>query len=433
MALIEMNYILIDKKADANKNARQIALDYLKKSGFIFEDGKIIVDEKNYVSYRFDHKRVSNRYYLSFSANMRINNAWMCLEKLDSCLSGEINRLVVVTKSFDGLSASYCEKLYPRFGAFERKVRQLIILVLTKAFGDNWVNETIPKEKQDELRAKAKGKLNTREILEQFDLAELEAFLFAERELDYKEFLQNDLGIEKLGGMTKEEIVDKLREMRPKSLWSQNFADIGNEQSWKTNILSIHDCRNKIAHHKSINRIEYIRVVKTIKGLNKDLDEAIAKLQHRDFTDENRVDILSGFKAMASMSMRLSELFSMYDFSALNKSITMAVQNAVNISASAQKILEAADRINPIIQSIAGSIPPPDLLRGISRIALDIPKIEYPTWLYDGFPYNAIEDKSNSNEDKTDEDTDSSHKDDNYRKQEESDNDKNDENTDDED
>ena len=432
MAFIEMNYILIDKKTDDNKNARQIALEYLKKSGFVFEDGKIIVDAKNYVTYRFDHKRGSNRYYLSLSANMRINNAWLCLEKLDSCLGGEINRLVAVTKSFDGLSASYCEKLYPRFGTFERKVRQLIILVLTKAFGDNWVNETIPKEKQDELKAKAKGKLNTREILEQFDLAELEAFLFAERELDYKEFLQNDLGIEKLGGMTKEEIVDKLREMRPKSLWSQNFADIGNEQSWKTNILSIHDCRNKIAHHKSINRTEYIRVVKTIKGLNKDLDEAIANLQHRDFTDENRVDILSGFKAMAGMNIRLSELFSLYDFSALNKSITMAVQNAVNISASVQKIMEAANRINPIIQSIAASIPPPDVLSGISRIALDIPKIEYPTWLYDGFPYNAIEDKSNANEDKADEDTDSSHKDDDDGKKE-SDNDKDDENTDDED
>lgn len=408
MASIEMGYILIDKKKDGSRDAEKIALDYMKKSNYVFEDGRIIIDNnRDSLSYTFEHKKGSKRYYLSLVANMHVTKAWKIIEEIDSFLSGEINKYVEVYKSYDGLSASFCSKLYPCLGEFERKIRHLILLVLTKAYGEHWIHNTVPKKKQKDLKGKEQGKFNIKEVLELFDLFDLENFLFGEREINYRDFLESELSSDKLELLSKDEIVVKLDLMRAQSLWEKNFSDIGDEQDWKNNISEIRKCRNKVAHHRSMSKKEYDYYLKNLKKTNGDIDEAIEKIQIKDFTDDNRVDILLGFRGLLETSLKISEVYSAYNFESLFANISSVIKSISKITIPSTNYIDAVNRTASVIQNINIPAVSSDVVKGMSEMANAISKINYPLMsyneilddLYKGDNQTGENDDSENNED----------------------------------
>jgi len=406
MASIEMNYILIEKKIDSTRDATQIVLDYMKEKKYVIDDESIIIDNGAPLSYSFEHKKGSKRYYLSLVANMHLSKAWKILGEIDSCLNGEINEYVSIYKSYDGLSASFCEKLYPYLGEFERKIRHLILLVLTKAYGEHWIHNTIEKEKQDDLKRKEGGNYNKKEILELFDLYELENYLFAEKEINYKDYLQVDLSKDKVDLMSKEEIVDKIDKMRAQSLWEKVFSDIGDESNWKHNISVIRKCRNKVAHHRSISQKEYNHNLKVLKMTNADLDDAISKIQIRDFTDENKVDILSGFGELLKTCVKISEFYSAYNFESILSNISSAIKNISNITIPSANYIAAVNRSASVIQNINIPTVSSDVVKSMSEMANAISKLDYPFITSNGNSDNTYNEGENNSEDNDNNDND---------------------------
>ena len=331
MAYIEMDYILTDKGLEEKKTVEQITLDYFSSAGYIPKEGCYETDEGGIIEYRFKNKRGSSRYYLQLSANIRINKGIEALQKFDDCLfKSDYNKYVGVVRAYDGLSAVLCEKLYPKYSVFERKMRQLILLVLTKAFGDKWVENTISEETQKSLkeRAKAKGNLKISEILEQFELAQLEEYLFADRPIDFNNYFRTELTGKKVSSMNEIELRQAIEDMRPKSLWASNFSDIGDGDRWKERIVAIHDYRNRVAHHKTINQEQYKIINKRLTQLNKDIDKAIVKIQDRDFTNVNSLDVLNNFSTM--MRQLSSSFIAQYDFTPLVEGLGNAVKKMMD-------------------------------------------------------------------------------------------------------
>lgn len=320
-----MDYILIEKKVDNNETVKQITLDYFSKAGRTIEESYLVSGKGNYVDFQFEHKRESNRYYLKLSTKLRVNVAIGELQILDDILiRSDINKYISVIRAYDGISEALCKKLYPKYAIFERKMRQLILLVLTKAFGNKWIDKTISENTKKDLKEKTKGgSLKTNEVLELLDLSQLENYLFEENEINYSEYLAAELSKENIGTMNEQELVEKIDAMRPQSLWDKVFSDIGSADEWQNKISEIHECRNRIAHHKAVTQALFNDINKKINRLNKDIDNAIMQIQNRDFTDANTLEVLSGFATM--MSQVSQNIFEQYDFSYWAESFNTAI------------------------------------------------------------------------------------------------------------
>lgn len=368
-----MDYILTDKELEKKKTVEQITLDYFAGTDYELKDGYYETDEGGVIEYRFKNKRGSSRYYLQLSTNIRINKGIEALQKFDDCLlKSDFNKYVGTIRAYDGISAALCEKLYPKYSVFERKMRQLILLVLTKAFGDKWVENTISVETQKSLkeRAKAKGNLKISEVLEQFELAQLEDYLFADRSIDFCSYFKTELTAKKVSAMNGEELRQAIEDMRPRSLWASNFSDIGDEDKWKEKIAAIHDYRNRIAHHKTINQEHYKIVNTRLNQLNKDIDRAIGKIQDRDFTSVNSLDILNNFSTM--MRQLSNNLVTQYDFTPLVEGLGQAVKKMMDAVASdaAKNMVSVLKQANLNMSAITEAFKmPPETIEAMRRLA----------------------------------------------------------------
>lgn len=326
MSEMKIEYIIIPPKK-RKKSVESILLDCLNTTDYSFVGDFFITDNKHKVGYRFEQNSGADRCYLQLSTEMRFPQNVKMLEQFDTILSGEINNDLSITKSFDGISMLLCEKLYPLFGEFERKLRYLVLLVLTKAFGDNWDKETVPDELEKSVKKKTRGNYNTKKILEQLDLHEMQSFLFDKREKNINALLDTVFSREALDSKSKEDIIDIINDSRPVSLWERNFHDIGDAEKWEQDINSIRACRNNIAHHKSIKYQEYLSSLKVLKGIISNLDKAIIKIKERDFTDENRFDVLTRFELLSQLNDKLASLFTSYDMTNINRTIGSALNN----------------------------------------------------------------------------------------------------------
>lgn len=325
-----MSYIILEKTKDNNRTFEQIIFSCLEDSGYRRQSEYILIDDKNFVKYSIRHKKNSQRYYLEIISNLRVNKGEDVLLNLDECLvKSPEQKYIDIIRVYDGVSASFCERLYPKYGNFERLLRQMILLVLTKAFGSEWRNKTITKEQLNGMKkvAKAKGNLSLSDTLEQFDLDSMERFLFEKRQINYIDFFENKLKKDDIKNKKKEELIELINEMRPCSLWERNFEILGKQQKWEKKIYEIHDLRNKVAHSKKITKGEYKCTNKKLNELNKDLSKAIIKIQDKDFENVDYVDILGNFAlSIGKMTQRILEN---YDFSKVINGINKVVQDMI--------------------------------------------------------------------------------------------------------
>lgn len=325
-----MSYIIWEKTKDNNRTFEQIIFSCLENSGYKRQNEYIFIDDTNSIRYVIRHKRNSQRYYLEIISNLRVNKGEDALLHMDECLlKSSEQQYINIIRVYDGVSASFCERLYPKYGAFERLLRQIILLVLTKAFGNDWRNKTITEEQLNDMKrvAKAKGNLSLSDTLEQFDLASMERYLFEKRQINYIDFFDEKLKKEEILNKEKEELVELINEMRPCSLWERNFEMLGKQSKWEKQIYEIHGLRNKVAHSKKITKEEYKTINKKLNKLNHDLNDAIIKIQDKDFENVDYVDILSNFAL--TIGKMTQKIVANCDFSRIVNGINKVVQDMI--------------------------------------------------------------------------------------------------------
>ena len=213
--------------------------------------------------------------------------------------SSPLQKYFHVVKSYDGVSASYCERLYPKYAEYERKLRSMILIIVVKAYGSNWI-ETVPKDIEDSISKKARVKEISRlafdEILEYADLAELENYLFEPNQTDFEQFVKKELRPEKIKDLEKEEIMQMVADVLfPTCLWERVFSDIGDMKDWKKALKKVHDIRNGVAHHKTITREQYKDTLKQLRNVIKMIDIAIKQVKKEEFENTKSIDILGNF------------------------------------------------------------------------------------------------------------------------------------------
>lgn len=306
-----MDYVLIEKNKHEEKTIRELLIDFVSENFEVFDANYIKINEddvESLVQYFLEQKKNSVRCYAHFASNRRVNLATEDLETLHSALkSSPLQKYFHVVKVYDGVSASYCERLYPKYAEYERKLRCMILIILMKAYGSNWI-KTVPKEMEESISDKAHvkeiSKLPFDQILEYADLAELENYLFEPNETDFEEFVKNDLRPEKIKSLEKEEIMQMVADaLFPTCLWERVFSDIGDMSDWKKALKKVHDIRNGVAHHKTITREQYKDTLKQLRNVIKMIDLVIMQVKKEDFENTKSIDILGNFVFFAGKNL----------------------------------------------------------------------------------------------------------------------------------
>lgn len=299
MAEIKMSYIFIEKQKHESKSLQDILLEIIDSTVEIQDDGILRLDDVD-ISYRIIQKKNSKRCFLEMTSNERVTRSVPTLQKVDKAFfTSNQQRYYHSIRDYDGISESFCKRLYPKYAEFERKLRSLVLFILTKAYGSNWQTETVSDEMLTVLQKKAHGRVSLNETLENMDLATLEIYLFEERHVDYPSIINEKLSAKHLEELEKEEICTIIEKMRPTSLWERHFEKFGKQETWKKKIIDIHSTRNKVAHQKSISFEEFTTINKKLNEVNRDLSNAIEGIREENFTEYGIVDILGSFATMA--------------------------------------------------------------------------------------------------------------------------------------
>ena len=299
MAEIKMSYIFIEKQKHESKTLQEILLEIIDNAVEVRDDEFLKIDNIE-VQYRIIQKKDSEYCFLEMTSKARVNRAIPALKTIDDALfKSRQQKYYHSIRDYDGISESFCKRLYPKYAEFERKLRSLILFILTKAYGSNWQKETVSKELLSVLKENAHGNVSLNETLENMDLFTLETYLFEKRHVDYPAIMNEKLSSKSLEELEKEEICTIIEAMRPTSLWERHFEKYGSQETWMCKIKEIHDTRNKVAHHKTITIDEFATINKKLNSVNRDLSNAIEGIREENFTEYGIVDILGSFATIA--------------------------------------------------------------------------------------------------------------------------------------
>ncbi len=308
MAEMIMSYIFIEKEKCEDRKLKDIIYEIIKNTVTSMGEKKLVIkmNEKDYeVEYEIKQKRNSECCYLVLVCRERVNIATSLLDNINNALNqSKERRYYHLIKDYDGVSERYCLALYPKFAKFERLMRQMMYIILTKAYGAQWYVETISEELDGKVKYNSRGNSNLIAVaLEHMTLGDIELYLFDKRIPEYRQIIADELSSDNLMLMNKEEICQIIERMRPKSLWELNFNDFGNADEWEKQIKEIHDMRNKVAHNKTISKSEFEDKSKKINKLNCKIKNVIEELKKETFAEESSLEIIGDF------ALRISKYF----------------------------------------------------------------------------------------------------------------------------
>ncbi|WP_415967736.1 hypothetical protein [Faecalitalea cylindroides] len=241
---------------------------------------------------------------------------------IDVLTKGEHRRKFHIILSYDESSYYCCNQLMPYFGTFERLIRKIVYFTVTKAYGNEWVEKTfeISLKKDIQTRSKENSEKLIDHALDELTYEQLKKYLFEPiSELSLESVLENELSIEKLKKLEKNEIINVLDKCRKISLWARFFNENPKLENFESKIDKIQKYRNIVMHNKRISFDDYLMVRKELKKINKQLMEAMIIIENKTFKD---VDYLYIMEHLRDSLARVFESISNIDFSGITSILT---------------------------------------------------------------------------------------------------------------
>ncbi len=238
------------------------------------------------INFKISSNKSGNPYYLTLSVEGKISKCAIILNETNiRLLKGSHRKEYNIILTFDCISHYYCNKIYPKFNYFERKIRELIFFILIKSLGVDWYGATVSQELKNEL---AKKGFNHSDLIEralyEMTISQLETYLFEPyRVVEVDSIIDDQLGTLSVSKMTKEQIIEVLDMCRAKSLWERFFEGSVSIDDFRTNLGIIREYRNNVAHSKYFYKDDYIKCNRLINKLIKQIENAIETIEVRTF------------------------------------------------------------------------------------------------------------------------------------------------------
>ena len=340
---MEINYIFLEKdKKTKIKNPVEISnsdiipfyqklfLNIAKQDTVTSDKFDVEFEKQNFeIHYNYIYNDNREHYltiYISQNDNLKI-------AKVLNYINNNIKKSIIhkdyyIIQTYDESSKYLCNKIYPKFNEFERKIRRVIYLILIKAFGKLWVQEAI----SDDLKYKLKSKINStdamiEQALQEMDINDLEDFLFKSRYwYNIEDIISNELCIENINNLNKDEIIKLLEKIQKYNLWNKCFSEI-KVTNLEEKLEKIRKLRNKVAHFKEITLEEYTESQKLLKSIIKEIDFAIRYVSLKNYDISISKDIVISFAEMTQKIIEsLNTLLKPININAVSNTLTSIVE-----------------------------------------------------------------------------------------------------------
>lgn len=316
MHKIEMRYILL-KKYDENK-IKTFKFDVCKHilrelfTNVNDETFEIEISGDIYIIYYDESKEFGkDTYYFNLYIEDTRDRAARALGKVNGKLmKSKFRKDYSIINAFDGVSMHYCNKIYPKINLFERKIRQLIYIILIKALGTEWYKETVSCDLKEVLKRQTKGMSNSRLIekgLYEMTIGQLEDYLFLPfRSIEGNDLIDDILSKNRLRNKSKEDIIIELKNSSLKNIWTRFFEGEIEIFDLKNKLVLIRNLRNKVAHSKEFYESDYYELNGLLNGLIKQIDEAIINIESKSF---DKMDANEALVALSKSIQTFTETF----------------------------------------------------------------------------------------------------------------------------
>ena len=309
---MKIKYIFFSKneekfnETEGWKNHIKLILDEFfesKEHGYY----EVLINNEGYEFYYECTKREIGIYYATISTSYTPKKNAEILEYINEIIiKGNHRKNFRITLSYDGVSDYYCTKIFPKFGLFERKLRELLFTILIEHYGSNWFDKTVNSEITKDLQKHGlnKGKL-IEQALHEMTIYQLENYLFTPySELDIRKLIDLDLSSERIISMDKDEIVRIIDKGRALSLWNRLFQEVIDIDDVKDKLSEIRIYRNCITHNKFFYLNDYRRCYDVLTFMIEQVNNGLKKIEEDSLP---RLRELSAIEAVANLVREWSE------------------------------------------------------------------------------------------------------------------------------
>lgn len=276
-------------------------------------------------SYRLSFKNAKNKrdagFYLDIKFHYKKNkkqNLIVFSEFIKDLLQIKGDSFYLTTLN-DEVSSYFREISYKKVSTYERKLRELFLVLLVPKEGSGWVNEaSINGKHVKKVRNLADKEYDIERGLEVINLNELEQLLFApicSYELDDYSSVFN---LKEIETYSKEELISLIEKNQPISFWEKEIQKYVKIDEISTRTRRIRKARNKIAHHKYFTSYDHQELSADLYYMIDKIDQAITQIKSNHI--DALLDLATINEGLSSVSKALREALTI-DFSAIINSL----------------------------------------------------------------------------------------------------------------
>ncbi|MDT2699983.1 hypothetical protein P7E08_06690 [Enterococcus gallinarum] len=207
----------------------------------------------------------------------------------------------------DELSRYFAEISYKSLSMYERKLRQLLLVITTPTEGKNWSDSL-----GDNSTLNSKEKNNIEQGLEELDLSEFET-LFFDKVVNFDEYnYDSKFKVENIDHLEKEEIIEIIKSNKPESFWDRYIQKYIQIDNIAVRMKNIRKQRNKIAHNKYFSSEDQKKFMRDVRYVSKKIDEAIVEIMsHKEKFNIDFMNFdLNQLKKIAETTEKISKQYS---------------------------------------------------------------------------------------------------------------------------
>lgn len=198
----------------------------------------------------------------------------------------------------DGIGEEYCKLGYPIIFKTENLMRKLISKFMAISIGYDWSDASTPKEVLDSVRTDG-GRREKTNLLHEVDFIQLSNFLFKKyTKADANRFFDSLKEKEDSESIS----IGDLKQYVPFTNWEKYFSRNVNCDSEyiKSRWERLYEHRCKIAHCKSISKIEYDDLITISTDVCEKIQSALDSIGDFHVDEADREDLAENISGMAS-------------------------------------------------------------------------------------------------------------------------------------
>jgi uncharacterized protein YutE (UPF0331/DUF86 family) len=233
------------------------------------------------------------------------------------CIRNSGREVVVLN---DGIGEFYCQLSYPVIYKIENSMRKLISKFMAIGLGINWTSSSVPKEVSASINGE--GRKNAINLLFEVDFIQLANILFKKySNNDGNKFFESVKGMDGAAQIS----ANDLKQYVPYSNWERYFANKVkcDAQYLDAKWTKIYEYRCKIAHCRSLNKVEYDDLLSMCDEVKEKIEQALSSV--------NDLHIIQGDRDAIAENITAETNLQVAKFLAYYNKLTLALSSACDL------------------------------------------------------------------------------------------------------